>query len=139
VVCFSETKTSLAPINAPTVIMPARKKDSSSGPSTGISKDQSAFDPVDGGVVAHAKTLTRKEPPPESPESVRIRTAVVLSFWAVVIFLGLPIWWKTTAIYRAKLPLREMMEWADGKVGCFLSLTPPQWVLVVVCMADLLD
>jgi phosphatidylinositol glycan class S len=74
-----------------------------------------AFDPIDG-VVTIAETS--KKPPPESPESARIRTLVVFSFWAVVIFLGLPIWWKTTAIYRAKLPLRVMMEWADGKV-CF--------------------
>ncbi|KAI9766633.1 MAG: GPI transamidase component [Geoglossum simile] len=102
--------------------MPARKKVSSSssssasGPSTNVPKSPSTVGPVDGGVVAHAKTAARKRPPPESPESVRIRTAVVLSFWAVVVFLGLPIWWKTTAIYRAKLPLREMVEWADGKV-----------------------
>jgi Phosphatidylinositol-glycan biosynthesis class S protein len=33
-----------------------------------------------------------------------------------VIFLGLPLWWKTTNIYRAKLPLELMDEWSDGKV-----------------------
>lgn len=58
----------------------------------------------------------KKRPPPELPESIRIRSLVVLSFWAVVVFLGLPIWWRTTSIYRARLPLHEMMEWADGKV-----------------------
>ncbi|KAI9779437.1 MAG: GPI transamidase component [Geoglossum umbratile] len=100
--------------------MPARKKVSSSESPTKIPKGSndgpSAFGPVNAGAVVHAKTATRKQPPPESAESVRIRTAVVLSFWAVVVFLGLPTWWKTTAIYRAKLPLREMTEWADGKV-----------------------
>ncbi|TVY32318.1 GPI transamidase component PIG-S-like protein, partial [Lachnellula occidentalis] len=57
----------------------------------------------------------KKEPPPETPESIRLRVFVILSFWAIVLFLGLPIWWRTTAIYRAKLPLDQMMDWADGK------------------------
>ncbi|KAJ9150399.1 GPI transamidase component PIG-S [Pleurostoma richardsiae] len=57
----------------------------------------------------------RREPPPEKPSDVRRRTWVILSFWMIVLFLGLPIWWKTTTIYRANLPLGEMMDWADGK------------------------
>jgi len=58
----------------------------------------------------------KKQPPPESPESIRTRKLVILSFWAVVIFIGLPVWWKTTTVYRADLPLQEMLDWADGKV-----------------------
>ncbi|KAK3939176.1 hypothetical protein QBC46DRAFT_290968 [Diplogelasinospora grovesii] len=57
----------------------------------------------------------RKAPPPEKPSDIRRRTWVILTFWAIVVFLGLPIWWKTTTIYRANLPLSEMLEWADGK------------------------
>lgn len=57
-----------------------------------------------------------QRPPLENPESVRIRGLVITSFWLVVIFLGLPTWWYTTSIHRARLPLREMLEWADGKV-----------------------
>jgi hypothetical protein len=60
--------------------------------------------------------LKKKEPPPESPASIRLRVYVIASFWAIVIFVGLPIWWRTTAIYRASLPVDEMMEWADGRV-----------------------
>jgi len=41
---------------------------------------------------------------------------IILSFWVLIVLLGLPIWWKTTSIYRSDLPLTEMMEWADGKV-----------------------
>lgn len=63
-------------------------------------------------------TSHRKEPPPEKPSDVRRRTLVILSFWLIVLCLGLPIWWKTTAIPRANLPLDEMMDWADGKVCC---------------------
>jgi len=57
------------------------------------------------------------QPPPETKESLWLRRTVIVSFWAVVAFLGLPIWWKTTAIYRAELPLQSMIDWADGKVG----------------------
>lgn len=60
---------------------------------------------------------TRKEPPPEKPSDIRRRSYIILSFWLIVLFLGLPIWWKTTTIYRANLPINEMLEWADGKVG----------------------
>ena len=58
----------------------------------------------------------KKQPPPETLESIRIRKLVIGSFWVIVIFLGLPMWWWTTSIYRASLPLQEMLEWADGKV-----------------------
>ncbi|KAK7417831.1 GPI transamidase component [Neonectria punicea] len=54
-------------------------------------------------------------PPPEKPSDVRRRSYIVLSFWLVVVLLGLPIWWKTTTIYRANLPLDGMLEWAEGK------------------------
>ncbi len=59
----------------------------------------------------------KKEPPPESPASIRIRVLVLASFWAIIIIVGLPIWWSTTTIYRANLPLDQMMDWADGRVG----------------------
>ena len=59
---------------------------------------------------------TSKEPPPENPEAIRLRTKVVFSFWTVILLLGLPTWWKTTSIYRAELPLQDMLDWADGVV-----------------------
>lgn len=61
------------------------------------------------------------EPPPEKPSDIRRRTLVIFSFWLIVLCLGLPIWWRTTAIPRANLPLDEMMDWADGKVCCPVS------------------
>jgi len=60
---------------------------------------------------------TKTPPPLETSESLWLRRSVILSFWAVVILLGLPTWWKTTAIYRADLPLSYMTDWADGKVA----------------------
>ncbi|KIW30294.1 uncharacterized protein PV07_06050 [Cladophialophora immunda] len=55
-----------------------------------------------------------KQPPLEKPEAVSLRTKIVLSFWAVIILLGLPVWWQTTSIYRASLPLQDMLDWAEG-------------------------
>ncbi|KAL3494832.1 phosphatidylinositol-glycan biosynthesis class S protein-domain-containing protein [Aspergillus germanicus] len=54
-------------------------------------------------------------PPPEKPSAIQTRFRVVAAFWAVILFLGLPIWWKATSIYRAELPLQEMLDWAGGK------------------------
>ncbi|KAI9794290.1 MAG: GPI transamidase component [Piccolia ochrophora] len=70
---------------------------------------------LDPSSVPVAVTKAKSQPPPERPENVRTRSLIILSFWAVVVLLGLPIWWKTTTIYRAKLPLQEMMDWADGR------------------------
>jgi phosphatidylinositol glycan class S len=58
-----------------------------------------------------------KAPPAETLQSVWIRRLVLLSFWAVAVFFGLPVWWKTTTVYRAPLPLQQMLDWADGKVS----------------------
>ncbi|RAK71787.1 uncharacterized protein BO72DRAFT_391133 [Aspergillus fijiensis CBS 313.89] len=60
-------------------------------------------------------TPSPRPPPPEKPEAIRTRFKVIAAFWAVIIFLGFPIWWKTTSIYRASLPIPEMIDWADGK------------------------
>lgn len=60
--------------------------------------------------------VARKQPPPEKPADIRRRTLVIVSFWLIVLCLGLPIWWQTTTIYRAKLPLDDMLDWADGRV-----------------------
>lgn len=66
--------------------------------------------------VPSPETESRKAPPPENPSDASRRSLVILSFWTIVVFLGLPIWWKTTTIYRANLPLSGMVDWADGKV-----------------------
>ncbi|RAL11373.1 uncharacterized protein BO97DRAFT_347406 [Aspergillus homomorphus CBS 101889] len=60
-------------------------------------------------------TTSPPPPPPEKPEAIRTRFKVIAAFWAVIIFLGFPIWWKTTSIYRASLPIPDMIDWADGK------------------------
>ncbi|KAH6657922.1 phosphatidylinositol-glycan biosynthesis class S protein [Truncatella angustata] len=62
-----------------------------------------------------APPASKKEPPPERPTDTRRRSWVIASFWIIVVCLGLPIWWHTTSIYRANLPVEKMLEWADGK------------------------
>jgi phosphatidylinositol glycan class S len=39
---------------------------------------------------------------------------VIFSFWGVILLLGLPMWWQTTSIYRAKLPIERMLAWSQG-------------------------
>ncbi|KAI0440786.1 phosphatidylinositol-glycan biosynthesis class S protein [Xylaria telfairii] len=56
-----------------------------------------------------------KPPPPEQESHIFRRSLIVASFWLVVLCLGIPIWLKTTSIYRASLPLSQMMDWADGR------------------------
>lgn len=58
-----------------------------------------------------------KQPPPESIASIRNRQLVVLSFWLIVLLLGLPIWWSTTSVYRADLPYQQMTDWSEGRVS----------------------
>jgi phosphatidylinositol glycan class S len=92
--------------------------------STSISEVPGAGLPTDDAAPENAVSAApkKKEPPPESAESFRIRSLVIFSFWAIVLFLGLPVWWRTTAIYRARLPLSQMMDWADGRVDNHLPL-----------------
>ena len=62
-------------------------------------------------------STVRNKPPPEKTEAVSLRTKVVLSFWAVIVLLGIPTWLRTTSISRASLPLQDMLNWADGLVS----------------------
>ncbi|KAJ5671528.1 hypothetical protein N7507_000655 [Penicillium longicatenatum] len=65
--------------------------------------------------VSNPQSSAQRVPPPETPEATKTRFRVIAAFWAVIIFLGFPIWWKTTSIYRAHLPIQEMVDWDDGK------------------------
>ncbi|KAG9536686.1 hypothetical protein KCU90_g27422, partial [Aureobasidium melanogenum] len=64
--------------------------------------------------VVHA-ALAKKQPPPESPQGVKTRRWIIFSFWAIVGLLGLPIWFATTTVPRAALPLDSMDAWASGQ------------------------
>ncbi|KAF9203540.1 hypothetical protein BGZ49_006295 [Haplosporangium sp. Z 27] len=44
----------------------------------------------------------------------RSRRLILLSVW-VVVLLGLPLWWKTTRVYRAELPYEDIEQWNDWK------------------------
>lgn len=90
--------------------MPGKKGGAPASEQSAISNTMdSTAKPAACAVVSHAL-------PPENKDAVWLRSKVIISFWAVIIFLGLPVWWKTTSIYRASLPLDEMMSWAEGKV-----------------------
>ncbi len=45
-----------------------------------------------------------------------------LSIAALVIILGVPLWWRTTETYRAWLPVSQIQELADLQVSlCFFQ------------------
>ena len=83
---------------------------------TAVASDQSTSQTTST-EAALASASQFKEPPPEKPSDARRRSWVILSFWVIVLCLGLPIWWNTTTIYRANLPLSQMLEWSDGKAS----------------------
>ena len=67
----------------------------------------------------------RKKAPPEKAEAVSLRTKIVLSFWAAILLVGLPTWYKTTEIYRASLPLQQMIGLSEGEVSGMCSYLSP--------------
>lgn len=81
-----------------------------------------ASDPDTTTTTTTTTTTKRKEPPPEKPAHILRRSLILASFWFVVLCLGVPIWWNTTTIYRANLPLDQMMDWANGKVNYIANL-----------------
>lgn len=62
--------------------------------------------------AADAKSVS----PSESMTAVHTRRLIILSFWLVVVCLGLPFWLWTTSIHRSDLPLDLMRAWDGGKV-----------------------
>ncbi|KAI9308809.1 phosphatidylinositol-glycan biosynthesis class S protein [Cunninghamella echinulata] len=47
---------------------------------------------------------------------------VVLAFWCVVL-LGVPFWWKTTEVYRARLPFNDIDSWKERHDSTFILPT----------------
>ena len=64
-----------------------------------------------------SKNSAQRMPPPEKPETIKTRSMVIAAFWCIIVLFGFPIWWQTTSIYRAKLPIEAMVDWANGKVS----------------------
>ncbi|KAK9492970.1 phosphatidylinositol-glycan biosynthesis class S protein [Lipomyces doorenjongii] len=60
--------------------------------------------------------------PSESTEAIVLRRKVVLSFWAVFVFLGLPLWFHTTTIHRTPVPL-SAIETLDNELKDGLGLS----------------
>ncbi|KAI5289896.1 GPI transamidase component [Ascosphaera aggregata] len=74
--------------------------------------------------------------PTENPAAIKTRLSVVLSFWAVVVFLGLPLWWKTTTVHREDIPMQEMQDWANGKAP---SIPSPEAEVLIQMTQHTLD
>ncbi|GJD04926.1 phosphatidylinositol-glycan biosynthesis class S protein [Colletotrichum higginsianum] len=81
--------------------MPGIDDTSSPAAGAGLPSDQPTT------TVPPPQPESRKAPPPEKPSDVRRRSFVILAFWAIVLLLGLPIWWMTTSIYLRANKLQE--------------------------------
>lgn len=73
-------------------------------------EDQSTAKPV----------LPKSKPsaPADRPQAQWTRRWIILSFWAIIVCLGLPHWLLTTSTYRASLPLDTMESWAREDHVC---------------------
>lgn len=49
--------------------------------------------------------------------SDKIRTLARLSFVAVILVIGVPMWWKTTEVYRVSLPYSEIEALTDTPIA----------------------
>ncbi|KAK9472100.1 phosphatidylinositol-glycan biosynthesis class S protein-domain-containing protein [Dipodascopsis tothii] len=66
---------------------------------------------------ATRRAASRRPAPAKEPlEGISQRRSVVLSFWAVILFLGLPLWYRTTTVHRAPLPYAEIGRLEDAVV-----------------------
>ncbi|OUM64564.1 hypothetical protein PIROE2DRAFT_51247 [Piromyces sp. E2] len=56
--------------------------------------------------------MSRKERELYEKHQVSNRLHIIGSIW-LVFLIGIPIWWKTTEVYRASLPYKEVQKWQD--------------------------
>lgn len=82
------------------------------------------------------QALSQKQPPPESSSHITRRRWLLLWFWAVAVFLGLPFWVHTTSVHRASLPIDTMNAWAAGQVLSYLLFTVKQALNIVVGLSS---
>ena len=57
---------------------------------------------------------------PGPDQSRQYISALAILF--VAIFIGLPIWWKTTEVYRCPLPYKEISELAYQQVNVMVAV-----------------
>lgn len=83
--------------------------------------DSSAEEPTSSGHSGHESQAPRRIIQ-EPGEASRLTSRWLLfSIWAIVIFLGLPLWVKTTWTERRSLPSRQVQRWVDHTLrqdGC---------------------
>ncbi|CAG9814504.1 unnamed protein product [Phaedon cochleariae] len=56
------------------------------------------------------ETNESSEPKEEVDEDAELRVYSILSYFIVLVVIGLPVWWYSTRVYRASLPLNQMYE-----------------------------
>ena len=55
-------------------------------------------------------------------EAMAVQSYAALSIGLICLIIGVPIWWKTTEVYRVPLPYSEISALADLTVTLFIYL-----------------
>lgn len=84
--------------------------------------------------VAASSTAAPRLPPPETRDEVSLRRSILASFWAIIVLIGIPLWYLTTTVPRADLPLDMMNQWAEGQV-CSAPILLPHLIQTDLCQA----
>ena len=61
-----------------------------------------------------------------------VQSYAALSIGLICLLIGVPIWWKTTEVYRVPLPYGEISALADLTVTSFTSPIPNSSDFVIV-------
>jgi len=56
-------------------------------------------------------------PPALTPPRPGVKRTTVLVLYIALIVIGLPVWWRTTAVYRASVPF-HLLDKVRGKMVC---------------------
>ncbi len=58
-----------------------------------------------------------------------------LSILAVCLFVGVPIWWKTTEVYRCPLPYDEIGDLRDNHVSLCVCVSSAYMFVCLFCLS----
>lgn len=62
-----------------------------------------------------ALTSKQKTTPFESPQAISLRRRIIISFWLLILLLGLPLWISTQRVIRSPLPEADINAWSSGQ------------------------
>ena len=68
-------------------------------------------------MAEHSDNLTTTTDHTSQEDSRYGQKLALLSYVLVAVFIGVPLWWKTTEVYRSPLPYTQINELANKQVS----------------------